>query len=181
MKSEEAITAVLKRGASPLGSHASLDEFALAYPTGRSQTACAQSPRPCWSMPAVTSTVGRRATRSGRVTWRLWRNGGGFSTRRTWSGWSKSSPTRPTRGSASAHLRLLADRLRQQLPGRLAGEELASLPRPRYRVRHVQPRHRRRSLACRCGPGLVRLGLQREAVVVALRDGVLAQVVQGLP
>lgn len=31
MKTEEAVTAVLERAASPLGSHAFLDEFALAY------------------------------------------------------------------------------------------------------------------------------------------------------
>lgn len=42
MKTEEAVTAVLEGGASPLGSHAFQDEFALAYHRAVTDRLCAE-------------------------------------------------------------------------------------------------------------------------------------------
>jgi hypothetical protein len=70
MKTEEAVTAVLEGGTSPHGSHALLDEFALAYHRAVADRLRAE-PSAVLEHAAGTSTDGWKAAPSDRANRRL--------------------------------------------------------------------------------------------------------------
>ena len=85
MKIEETVTAVLEGSAGPLGSHAFLDEFALAYHRAVAHRLRAEPS-------AVLAQARRNLDRwtegdaFGPGDGPLWKSGDGFSTRRAWAG-----------------------------------------------------------------------------------------------